>query len=425
METVNIEELVQDRHNFNKGTDEGSRLMEKSFTELGAGRSILIDKDGNIIAGNKSQLAAMKAGIKKVRVIESDGSELIAVKRTDVAIDSKKGRELALADNLTTQVNLSWDEAELETVAAEQGIDLPDWGLDPAELELTDEQEIERKRQEFERRMAAGEISEEDEEYQAFKEKFELKKTTDDCYTPELVYEAVADWVANEYGVNRKDFVRPFYPGGDYQKEKYPKGCIVVDNPPFSIESEIVRFYREKGIRFFLFGPQLTLFSKATENCTCLPMGIGITYANGAVVATGFVTNMDDPEIRFRTAPALYDAIKKANDEVNKQVRKQLPKYQYPKHIITTPLLGVLSRNGVEFKVTRAESELIGQLDSQKDSGTAIFGHGYLVSDRVCAEREKAELIRIEKEKEDNLIKVWELSDREREIIKKLNEASK
>lgn len=136
METVNIEELVQDQHNFNKGTEEGARLMEKSFTELGAGRSILIDKDGNIIAGNKSQKAAMAAGIKKVRVIESDGTELIAVKRTDISIDSKEGRELALADNLTTQVNLAWDNVELASVAAEQGIDLPDWGLDPAELEI-------------------------------------------------------------------------------------------------------------------------------------------------------------------------------------------------------------------------------------------------------------------------------------------------
>lgn len=134
METVNIEELVQDQHNFNKGTEEGARLMEKSFTELGAGRSILIDKDGNIIAGNKSQKAAMAAGIKKVRVIESDGTELIAVKRTDISIDSKEGRELALADNLTTQVNLAWDNVELASVAAEQGIDLPDWGLDPKDL---------------------------------------------------------------------------------------------------------------------------------------------------------------------------------------------------------------------------------------------------------------------------------------------------
>lgn len=140
METVNIEELVQDQHNFNKGTEEGARLMEKSFTELGAGRSILIDKDGNIIAGNKSQKAAMAAGIKKVRVIESDGTELIAVKRTDISIDSKEGRELALADNLTTQVNLAWDNVELASVAAEQGIDLPDWGLDPKDLGIESKQ---------------------------------------------------------------------------------------------------------------------------------------------------------------------------------------------------------------------------------------------------------------------------------------------
>lgn len=135
METVNIEELVQDQHNFNKGTEEGARLMEKSFTELGAGRSILIDKDGNIIAGNKSQKAAMAAGIKKVRVIESDGTELIAVKRTDISIDSREGRELALADNLTTQVNLAWDEVELQSIAAEEGIDLPDWGFEQKEID--------------------------------------------------------------------------------------------------------------------------------------------------------------------------------------------------------------------------------------------------------------------------------------------------
>lgn len=144
-ETVNIEELVQDQHNFNKGTEEGARLMEKSFTELGAGRSILIDKDGNIIAGNKSQKAAMAAGIKKVRVIESDGTELIAVKRTDISIDSKEGRELALADNLTTQVNLAWDNVELASVAAEQGIDLPDWGLDPKDLGMEEEEEKDLK----------------------------------------------------------------------------------------------------------------------------------------------------------------------------------------------------------------------------------------------------------------------------------------
>ena len=66
---IDIAELTQDGHNFNKGTAEGQRLMERSFKELGAGRSVLIDKNGNIIAGNKSQKAAMAAGIKKVRVV--------------------------------------------------------------------------------------------------------------------------------------------------------------------------------------------------------------------------------------------------------------------------------------------------------------------------------------------------------------------
>lgn len=131
---VSIETLVQDDHNFNKGTEVGRKLMERSFTEFGAGRSILVDKDGRIIAGNKSQQAAIAAGIKKVRIIETQGDELVAVKRTDISLDSKEGRELALADNLTTQVNLVWDEAELTSVAAEQGIDLPDWGLDIHEI---------------------------------------------------------------------------------------------------------------------------------------------------------------------------------------------------------------------------------------------------------------------------------------------------
>ena len=139
---VDIQTLVQDDHNFNKGTEAGRQLMERSFSELGAGRSILVDKDGRIIAGNKSQKAAIAAGIKKVRIIETTGDELVAVKRTDISLDSKEGRELALADNLTTQVNLEWDKVELQEVAAQQGIDLPDWGLDPQALGI-DEQPAE------------------------------------------------------------------------------------------------------------------------------------------------------------------------------------------------------------------------------------------------------------------------------------------
>ena len=106
---IDIGELAQDTHNFNRGNEQGQQLMERSFKELGAGRSILLDRNGNIIAGNKSQKAAIAAGIKRVRVIETTGDELVAVKRTDVDIDTAEGRKMAYLDNLTTQVNLTWD----------------------------------------------------------------------------------------------------------------------------------------------------------------------------------------------------------------------------------------------------------------------------------------------------------------------------
>ena len=130
-QVVDIDSLRQDMHNFNRGTEEGQQLMERSFKELGAGRSILLDREGNIIAGNKSQEAARKAGIKRVRIVETTGDELVAVKRTDIDIDSAEGRRMALLDNLTTQVNLAWDPSEIEAVSSEiDGFDPSDYGFD-------------------------------------------------------------------------------------------------------------------------------------------------------------------------------------------------------------------------------------------------------------------------------------------------------
>ena len=101
------------------------------------------------------------------------------------------------------------------------------------------------------------------ESYEEFVEKFKPKKTTDDCYTPPRVYEAVKDWVVKEYGIDPTKIVRPFYPGGDYERFEYPEGGVVLDNPPFSILSKILRFYDERGIAYFLFAPTLTIFSSA------------------------------------------------------------------------------------------------------------------------------------------------------------------
>ena len=169
---IDIEELAQDQRNFNKGTEQGQELMERSFKEMGAGRSILIDKNGHIIAGNKSQKAAIAAGIKKVRVIETTGDELVAVKRTDVDIDSAESRKMAYLDNLTTQVNLTWDQTELEAVQADvEGFDVADFGFDiedlpqvtfptgekqgegdleePTDLDMTDEEQADKEKELF------------------------------------------------------------------------------------------------------------------------------------------------------------------------------------------------------------------------------------------------------------------------------------
>lgn len=109
IEVVNIDDLIQDDHNFNKGNEQGAQLLERSFRECGAGRSVLIDKDNRLVGGNKAQKGFKAAGKKKVIIVDSDADTLVAVRRKDVSLDSAEGRKMAYLDNLTTQVNLTWD----------------------------------------------------------------------------------------------------------------------------------------------------------------------------------------------------------------------------------------------------------------------------------------------------------------------------
>ena len=126
---ANISDLRFDDKNFNRHNARGMGLLEKSLQQFGAGRSILIDKDGNIIAGNGIVEAAGSVGLNKVKIIETDGTELIAVKRTDMALDSAEGREMALADNATAAADLEWNEDVIAEVSAEHGFNPEDWGV--------------------------------------------------------------------------------------------------------------------------------------------------------------------------------------------------------------------------------------------------------------------------------------------------------
>lgn len=242
--------------------------------------------------------------------------------------------------------------------------------------------------------------------YQDFKDKFKPKKTTDDCYTPENVYDVIADWVANEYNLDRE----------------YQEGCIVVDNPPFSILAEIITWYANKGIRFFLFGPGLTIFSARNVDVTYICVGADITYANGAQVCTSFVTNMDS--CRARTAPDLYRLIEIENDKNVRGGKAPTPRYVFPDYVVTAAILQRWSKYGISYRLNKEDCVRISALDSMKEAGKAIYGGGYLLSDEAAKARAKAE-----QEAMENAIaaggggtRQWEISERERRTINSLGD---
>lgn len=132
---VAIDSLTPDNANANRGTLYGQDLLKKSFRELGAGRSILIDKNNRIIAGNKSKEAAQSEGIKDVIIVEADKDTLVAVRRKDLDITTAKGREMSIADNVTGEKNLAWDESALQYVTEKWGANAKEWGVEVKDWE--------------------------------------------------------------------------------------------------------------------------------------------------------------------------------------------------------------------------------------------------------------------------------------------------
>lgn len=275
----------------------------------------------------------------------------------------------------------------------------------------------------FRRRLFACDEMGKNESYQEFVEKFKPKKTTDDCYTPYYVYDAVADWVSQKYSVNKSRMVRPFYPGGDYENYTYFEGDVVVDNPPFSVMSEIVKFYLKRNIRFFLFAPYLTILgtirAAALEACAVIT-GSDVVYENGAKVKTSFVTNLEDEYIAI-AEPELAGKIKEA---VRKSKNKNIPKYIYPDEVLTATMLGRMASSGTRYAVKRGQALSIRGFDDQRTQHKGAFGSALLLSEEAKAEKIAAEKIAAEKivaEKEETRrVYMWRLSERERSLIAQL-----
>lgn len=136
--TIEKAGLKPDTQNANQGTQRGRGLLEKSLRKLGAGRSILVDKDGNVIAGNKTLEGAAEIDLP-VRIVETDGTELVVVKRTDLDLYSdkdKRARQLAYADNKVAELDLSWKP---EQIAVDfTPLELGEWGFDNIFMDESD-----------------------------------------------------------------------------------------------------------------------------------------------------------------------------------------------------------------------------------------------------------------------------------------------
>lgn len=136
--TVKLSALTPDAKNANRGSERGSQMIERSFRNYGAGRSILLDKHGRIIAGNKSAEAAGSIGMEDVLVVPSDGKRLIAVQRMDLdLLTDKAAKELAIADNRAGELSLDWDPEALKELDDE--IDLGQfWTPEELAIELAE-----------------------------------------------------------------------------------------------------------------------------------------------------------------------------------------------------------------------------------------------------------------------------------------------
>lgn len=382
-----LEELHPYKNNPRRN-DKAVDAVANSIQEFGFKVPAVIDKSGEIIAGHTRYKAAKKLGMKEIPCIIADD------------LTEEQIRAFRLADNKVGEM-AEWDfdllDEELEKMSY---IDMEEFGFDFKEPS----------------HFWGDEEGERTEEYNEFEEKFKPKLTTDDCYTPEAVYEVVKNWAVKEYGLEGKNVVRPFYPGGDYQNEKYGENDVVIDNPPFSILSEICRFYMEREIPFFLFAPQLTLFSTASGSCNYIIADCDVIYENGANVKTSFVTS--EGEFKIITAPDL----KRQVEEANWKEKINLQSYRYPENVVTSSGLGKYVKNGANIRIKNAV--FVRSIDSQKEDGKGIYGGAFLISD-TAAEKAAAEKAAAEKAAAEKEVIVWELSGREREMIEELNEMEK
>ena len=394
MELRPIEQLIPSAKNARTHSEKQIDALRESLREFGFVSPVLIDHHGNVIAGHGRLLAAKLEGFAQVPCVLVEH------------LTETQRRAYILADNRIAE-SAGWDydivKSELVTLQVND-FDVSITGFDPKGFGLGD-----TSADHF-----WGEVkTENSHEYDALIARTRNDvhvKTTDDVYTPDYIYDAVKKFVFDYYGIKTDHILRPFYPGGDYRSEIYTDDCVVIDNPPFSILTEIVKFYMDSNVKFFLFAPALTLFNSSAGCCNCVPVEYDITYDNGVVIPTSFLTNLG--EYKIDNCPELYRAIEQAEGEKTREKNKKRPDYEYPDEVVTVNI-GKLSKRGLHLKVRPKECRFIRALDEQKKVDKSLFGGGFLLSEKAAAKQAAAEKAAAEKIK-------WKLSDREMSIVKSL-----
>ncbi len=140
-EDLALTSLTPDPRNARCHDERNLSVIEQALREVGAARSVVVDETGTVLAGNATVEAANRAGIGRVRVIDADGTELVAVRRTGRTAEQK--RRLALSDNRAAEL-AEWDTEVLASIAEETDLsalwereELTDLlGIEPPVVEL-------------------------------------------------------------------------------------------------------------------------------------------------------------------------------------------------------------------------------------------------------------------------------------------------
>ena len=252
-------------------------------------------------------------------------------------------------------------------------------------------------------------------DYESFLAKFaDNPKTTDDCFTPADVYEAVVKYVGTIIDLSDKVILRPFFPGGDYENAEYPENGVVIDNPPFSMFTNIVKFYTARDIPFFLFGNGMTI-AIIYRFCTAVIISEQITFENGAYINVNFASNLFGSKL-ITTAPLLDQYLRECPSQ---KTKVNLPKYEYPTEFLHVADMQTICKGGIDFSVDRSEAIEIRSLDNYPKSSLSYGPHLLITTEKAKAKAEAKAKAKAEATK--NVIPI-ELSDRERRIVEKLEQ---